>query len=270
VKIGVFDSGIGGITVLAELRKKFPWARFVYLGDTANVPYGTKSPAQVKKLSVECAKILSERQVHAAVIACNTASSLAFDEIQNQFGKTPVYGVLKPGVQAIMEAVGAKPKDPVLILATKATIRSQGYVKALKQIDPKLNILEQACPLLVPMIEEGWVDHPILHQTIEEYVRPHLAKHKTGVALLACTHYPWVLEAFQKALPKWKVIHSAEAVAWAMEHDQAFQDLRKNLVCDGAVRGPGVNAKEIGEVEWIFTDPEALPEFAKQAQARLS
>lgn len=258
MKIGVFDSGIGGMTVLAELRKKFPQAKFVYLGDTANVPYGTKSTAQVKKLSIGCAKILRERGVNAVVVACNTASSLAFEEIQNEFVDTPVYGVLKPGVQAAMQALHKAPKAPVLILATKATIRSQGYVNALKQQNPKLRILEQACPLLVPMIEEGWVNHNILHQTIREYVKPHLKKHKTGVALLACTHYPWVVSAFQKALPRWQVINSAKAVAWSMQKDSVFQALQKKVPSEA----PGI--------EWIFTDPDALPQFAMRARARLS
>ncbi len=190
MKIGVFDSGIGGITVLTELRKRFPTFKYVYLGDTAHVPYGTKSAAQIRRFSVNCARTLFEKEVDALVVACNTASAHALDAIKRVMGAIPVLGVVEPGVTAALDHVGKKDDDsPVLVLATRATVRSGAYGRLLrKALKGRRPVLEQECPLLVPMIEEGWIQHPILQDTIAEYVAPHVAAQKPGVALLGCTH----------------------------------------------------------------------------------
>jgi glutamate racemase len=268
MKIGVFDSGVGGLTVLAELRRKFPAAEFVYLGDTANVPYGTKSAAQIERLSRDGARKLKGKGVDVLVVACNTASSLALDAIRAEMAGVPVVGVVQPGAEAVLKALAPLTPSksetafgdfavPILVLATSATVRSQAYGKTLREILPPdqpgklpLPIIEQACPLLVPMIEEGWVDHPILHQTIREYVGAHAAGHGTGIALLGCTHYPWVQAAIEKALPGWRVINSAQAVAEA---------LAKQGVAAGAA-----DRKANPGVEWVFTDTHAVPAFARK------
>ncbi|MGZ3699347.1 MAG: glutamate racemase [Bdellovibrionota bacterium] len=263
MRIGVFDSGIGGVTVLTELRQHFPGVDYVYLGDTANLPYGTKSAAHVERLSMDCARHLKTRKIDALIVACNTASSLALDGIKEVMGSTPVLGVVEPGVDAALAALSEFSADggvmaPVLVLATRATVNSQAYGKILRA---KLDVtslpgrvpcpvIEQACPLLVPMIEEGWIDHPILHQTIAEYVSPHLRGQDPGVALLGCTHYPWIHAAFEKALPRWKVVNSASAVAQA-------------LATQG-IGGHKLREQGTGTVEWIFTDPDAVPAFARK------
>ncbi len=244
MKIGVFDSGVGGITVLAELVRRFPAADFVYLGDTANVPYGPKSSTQIERLSRDCAQQLKRKQVDAVVVACNTASSLALPAIREEMGKTPVFGVVRPGAQAVVEALQGQSK-PVLVLATHATVRSQAYGKILRDL-VTAGVTEQACPLLVPMIEEGWLDHPILHQTLREYLGPH--GKNAGVALLGCTHYPWIQPAIEKALPGWKVINSAQSVADTLE--------REGLIPRDSSRR--------GQIEWLFTDPYAVPAFAQR------
>jgi len=250
MRIGVFDSGVGGITVLTELRRQLRDSSFVYLGDTANVPYGPKSAQHVERLSVDCALRLKKEGVDAVVVACNTASALALPAIQKAVGKIPVHGVVEPGVQSVANAIallGSK-AAPVLVLATRATIRSRAYGTRLEALlGPQGHpIIEQACPLLVPMIEEGWIDHPILHQTIAEYVGQHVSEHAPGVALLGCTHYPWIRAAFERALPGWEVVDSAQAVAEALGREQ--------------FEGAGLRA---GRVEWIFTDPHAVPAFAR-------
>jgi glutamate racemase len=246
MKIGVFDSGVGGITVLSELRRRFPGLEYVYLGDTAHVPYGPKSPAQIERLSRDCARVLRGKGVEALVVACNTASSLALPAIREEMGAVPVFGVVQPGAQAALDAWSDG--SPVLVLATRATVNSQAYGQSIRGGNASVTVIEQACPLLVPMIEEGWIDHPILHQTIREYVESHARAHSAGVALLGCTHYPWIQDAIQKALPGWKVINSAQAIA---------ELLGKQGVVDRADRGRG-------KVEWIFTDPAAVPAFAKK------
>jgi glutamate racemase len=266
VKIGVFDSGVGGITVLVELRKRFPDAEYIYLGDTANLPYGTKSAAQIERLSRDCAKHLKGMDIDALVVACNTASAHALDAVREEMGSSPVLGVVRPGVEAVLGELqsGGLELDaittPILILATNATVRSEAYgrtIRNLLQADLPgrlpLPIIEQACPLLVPMIEEGWIDHPILEQTIQEYVGMHVKTYEPGIVLLGCTHYPWIQEAIEKALPKWKLINSAQAVADALEREGLF----KTKASRG---GKHVASK----VQWIFTDPLAVPAFARK------
>lgn len=251
MKIGVFDSGVGGITVLTELKLALPQAEFVYLGDTAHVPYGTKSPAQIERLSTDCARTLKQLKVDILVVACNTASSWALPAIRREMGSIPVMGVVEPGVEAAISALPATAAQavhtPILVLATRATVSSRAYGTQLKQRLPGATVIEQACPLLVPMIEEGWLDHAILHQTIQEYVGNHLQHAQTGIALLGCTHYPWIHQAFEKALPGWSVVNSAQAIAKALE---------RALISASLVNAPGT-------IQWIFTDPDAVPAFAK-------
>lgn len=264
LKIGVFDSGVGGITVLSELKQKMGFADYVYLGDTAHVPYGTKSPAQIEKLSIECALLLKQKNIDALVVACNTASSWALPAIRKVMAPIPVFGVVEPGVEAALNTLKSFSSEtetlPILVLATRATVRSQAYGKALRlhfdqlgveETRPNVLIIEKACPLLVPMIEEGWTDHSILHLTIAEYVKPYLSQFKAGIALLGCTHYPWIHSAFEQALPGWTVVNSAEAIVSAL---RVGGELTPTDTLDESKQ----------EIEWIFTDPEAVPEFARQ------
>ncbi|MFZ9595547.1 MAG: glutamate racemase [Bdellovibrionia bacterium] len=275
MRIGVFDSGIGGITVLSELQLRLKNTDFIYLGDTAHVPYGTKSPEQIEKLSLKCAQILKKKKIDALVVACNTASSLALGAIQRALDPIPVLGMVEPGVRSVTESLlnslgsdpseaasalnprhspsaAQKPQAPpsVLVLATRATVRSGAYGRALAQALPQARIFEQACPLLVPFIEEGWIDHPLLHETLRVYLEPYLS-HTPGIALLGCTHYPWIEPAFQKALPGWRIIHSARAVAQTLEKTQWLQ------------KPTSRPSQKPTSIEWIFTDPAAVSEFAQ-------
>ncbi len=256
IKIGVFDSGVGGITVLTELRNQFPKADYVYLGDTAHVPYGNKSETQIQKLSVDCAEQLKSLGVDVMLVACNSASSMALDEIREVMGEVPVLGMVEPGVNAVLEAIGSRNGVPVLILATRATVQSGVYARILRQRGAH-EIHEQACPLLVPMIEEGWIDHPILHQTIAAYVAPYL-RMPSGVALLGCTHYPWIQAAIEKALPGWIIVNSARAVTDALSNTSL-----------GELSEAG-GERTSGRMKWIFTDPLALPGFARELIRRMS
>ncbi len=264
MKIGVFDSGVGGMTVLSELQFRMPDLSFVYLGDTAHVPYGTKSAAQIEKLSIQCARRLQEKKIDVLVVACNTASSLALDALAREMHPVPVFGVVQPGIEAVLTSLEAllpiRGNDvPILVLATRATIRSHAYGKKLAGVVASPRIIEQACPLLVPMIEEGWTDHPLLHQTIHEYIHPYLKFEEPGVALLGCTHYPWIHRAFEQALPGWKVVNSARAIAESLERSEIFRKRKKvppEVSGSFHFRSP--------KIEWIFTDPEAVPDFAKK------
>jgi glutamate racemase len=151
--------------------------------------------------------------------------------------------VVEPGVTAALAAIAShEAGSPVLVLATKATVKSGLYGRLLRERHSV--VFEQACPLLVPMIEEGWTDHGVLHQTIEEYVGPYRRKHSGGVALLGCTHYPWIQAAVQRALPGWTVVNSAQAIAHVLQSSIRLQPSA----------GPA-------PVDWIFTDPDAIPGF---------
>jgi len=252
-RIGVFDSGVGGLTVLAALRARFPHLDYVYYGDTANLPYGTKSEAQVVRLSRACARSLRSEKVDLVVVACNTASALALDAIRQELGEVPVLGVVEPGVEAALEAVHSLGEDGnVLVLATRATVRSGAYTRALSARGVAV-ITEQACPLLVPLIEEDWCEHPVLALTLEEYVRDHRRLRPSGVALLGCTHYPWIFDAFVKALPGYKVVNSASAVAEGVA-------TRFRVATSESVG----RLKQTGQVTWMFSDPDAVPTFASQ------
>ena len=249
-KIGIFDSGVGGLTVLAALRKRFPELDYVYFGDTANLPYGTKSPAQIAKLSRESARLLMREQVDGVVIACNTASALGMEAVREELGGLPVLGVVEPGVDAVLRAKETLPSTaPVLILATRATVKSGAYLRGLKARGVQ-DVFEQACPLLVPLIEEDWTQHPVLDLTLEEYVRPVRDLGVPGVALLGCTHYPWILESFERALPGWTVVNSASAVAEAV----SLQILAPQTA----------RSARRGAVRWLFSDPDAVPSFASR------
>ena len=262
LKIGVFDSGVGGITVLSELKKNLNFSDFVYLGDTAHVPYGTKSPVQIEKLSLDCAKTMKNKKVDALVVACNTASSLALPAIQNEMGSIPVLGVVEPGataaLTALFEQADEKSRGPVLVLATRATVNSHAYLNRLKHLAPQVSVIEQSCPLLVPMIEEGWVDHPILYLTLNEYVQGHLVHALPGVALLGCTHYPWIQAAVVQAMPGWKVVNSARAVTDSLLQNPIIQNGLDSTLSQKS------SGHASGKIEWIFTDPDAVPAFARQ------
>jgi glutamate racemase len=270
VRIGVFDSGIGGVTVLNHLRATFAGHEFFYFGDTANVPYGTKSVAQIKELVKSAAVRIKDKNLDTLIIACNTASSLALFEFKEVLSTIPVIGVVEAGVESVLQSIrknteaneqvvresarlSAKDSDapPILILGTRATIKSKIYSSLLHD----LKVYEQACPLLVPMIEEGWVDHPVLHQTIQEYVKNYRSE-KPGVALLACTHYPWIKDAIASALPGWKIIDSAQAIANRLKRDFVMREHPQDPLSYAAI-----NFSVDAPVTWFFSDPESVAPF---------
>lgn len=196
--IGVFDSGFGGLTVLRELLQLIPNARFIYLGDTARLPYGAKSQATVARYAVSSTKFLLCRGADLLVIACNTATALAINEIRSIAGPVPVVGVIAPGAAA---ALAAAPAGHVLVLATAATVQSGAYTQALHSLG--LNTYEKACPLFVPLVEEGWIDHPVTAEVARIYLTEALAAApQSSALLLGCTHYPLLKPLLEKELAR--------------------------------------------------------------------
>ena len=207
--IGVFDSGLGGLTVAAALRKSLPNENIIYIGDTARVPYGDKSPANIIRFGMEDASFLVSKGVKLIVIACNTVSAIALSEIRAKFAKVPVIGVLDAGVRACLRA---KPKY-VAVIGTRATVSSDAYRREIHAVNPEINIRTIACPLFVPIVEEGLADSEICRLTIDFYLNS-LKKETPDMLLLACTHYPLLKKSLQSYLrKKVRIIDSAEACA---------------------------------------------------------
>lgn len=182
--IGVFDSGIGGLTVYRALKLRMPRERVIYLGDTARLPYGSKSKATIIRFSEENANLLLGHQVKMIVVACNSSSSYAMPSLQAKLD-VPVIGVIEPGA----EAAAVASSERVGVIGTSATIMSGAYEAAIRRRNPKLNIISRDCPLFVPLVEEGWRDHPVTRLVVEEYLLP-LREQGIDSLVLGCTHYP--------------------------------------------------------------------------------
>jgi glutamate racemase len=209
--IGIFDSGVGGLTVLQALRKRLPNQDYLYLGDTARLPYGSKSETTIRRYALRAAQHLFRHDIRLLVVACNTASAHALPALA-EISPVPVVGVVEPGVRAAL-ASGAR---KVAIIGTEGTIRSSAYQKALHRLAPEVSVSAAPCPLFVPLAEEGWGDHPITDQVAEVYLRPLLDAGLEAI-ILGCTHYPLLKPSIGRvAGPGVTLIDSAAAVTDAV------------------------------------------------------
>ena len=195
--IGVFDSGVGGLTVVKQLLKKFPWESIVYFGDTARIPYGTKSEEIVRRYALEDSIFLLDKNVKVVVVACNTASAIAVSMLK-EILSVPVIGVIEPGAKA---AVRYTKNQKIGVIGTAATIRSNSYTKEILALQPEAQIIPQACPLFVPLVEEGWIDDETTYLVAERYLQG-LRLNKIDTLILGCTHYPLLRNAIQKTVGK--------------------------------------------------------------------
>ena len=207
--IGVFDSGIGGLTVVHELIRQLPHESIVYFGDTARVPYGPKSPDTVRRYSREIAAYLTEQGVKAIVVACNTATAHALGTLRSEL-TLPVVGVVEPGARA---AVAATRTGRIGVIGTVGTIKSGAYERAICALSPTAQVVARACPLFVPLVEEGWVDHEATRLVAETYLEP-LVKANVDTLVLGCTHYPLLKPLLRQVMgPDIRLIDSAEETA---------------------------------------------------------
>ncbi len=204
--IGVFDSGVGGLTVVSALMRRLPRESILYLGDTARLPYGDKSPRTVRRYTRRNVDFLLARGVKAVVVACNTASALALEDLDYPL---PIWGVVEPGAAAAVAATRGR----VGVIATESTIRSDAYGRAIRRLDSVIEVASKACPLFVPLVEEGWSDDPISRQIAERYLTPLL---ETGIdtLVLGCTHYPLLKPVLQQVAGEGvRLVDSAETAA---------------------------------------------------------
>ena len=208
--IGVFDSGFGGLTVLRELRKALPAADYLYFGDTAHLPYGAKSVRTVAKYAISAAHFLEEHGIEMLVVACNTATALAFEDIRSAV-KVPVVGVIEPGAE---RAAAISKTRRVVVAATEATVASHAYQRALQQRG--MQATEKACPLFVPLVEEGWVEHRVTEEVAHIYMDQVFqdGARDADVLVLGCTHYPLIRPLLRRVVPQSvEIVDSAEATA---------------------------------------------------------
>ncbi len=192
--IGIFDSGLGGLTVLKVLAEKFPHESFTYLGDIARLPYGNKSPETIKRYGLQTLEYLKKQNVKALIIACNSASTVFLGE--NEFEGIPLLNVIEPGSAAALKVASDK---KIAVLGTSATIRSGAYTRTLHNLSQDVEVIEQACPLFVPLVEEGFVNDPITELVIEKYLKD-IMKQKIKTLILGCTHYPVLKEDLRKVV----------------------------------------------------------------------
>jgi len=232
--IGVFDSGMGGLTVLSALRQVLPSENFIYLGDMARLPYGTKSPATVQQYATQMTRILVEKEIKVLVIACNTATTAAQEHLQKLYPDILVVGVVQPGAK---EAVRASKQGHILVLATETTIASCAYHRAIQQYSPEASIEGRACSMLVSLAEEGIVDHEITRLTMQYYLQD---TKPYDTVLLGCTHFPVFEPLLAKMIPHIKIVDSALATA--------------EMVLDELIQKQLLNTQDKGQTSYLVTD----------------
>jgi glutamate racemase len=223
--IGVFDSGVGGLTVLRAIERKLPMESLIYLGDTARIPYGIRSEETVRRYALEDADFIYSRGVKAIVIACNTASALAADLLRSRYS-IPVLGVIGPGARRAAELTR---NGRLGVIATEATIASRAYERRILAHNPGLEIISRACPLFVPLAEEGWVNHPVTRMVAEEYLSE-LKSSGVDTLVLGCTHYPLLRPVIEQVMGDGVAcVDSGEAVA----EELANLLEAKGMICAG-------------------------------------
>jgi glutamate racemase len=252
--VGVFDSGVGGLTVLKAIRSELPFENLVYLGDTARLPYGTKSPASIARYAVQATAKLQEQGIKLLVVACNTASAVALDILRKQMSPMPVIGVVSPGADA---AVHARPHAAHLVLATEATVRLEAYRQAIAARDPRAIVREHACEMLVSLAEEGWDDGDIAISIVRRYLDEATADgFEAETIILGCTHFPLLKSTIRAvAGSEMVIIDSAGTTAAAVQASltdagelraAGEPGITRFLATDGATRFARVGSHFLG------------------------
>lgn len=254
---------MGGLTVYRALHERLPSERYIYLGDTARVPYGTKSLSTVERYAIENARFLESRGMKLLVVACNTASALALPAIRRSVS-VPVVGMIEPGAAAaVRESAGGR----VGIIATESTIKSGAYSRAVAALAPELKVTERACPLFVSLAEEGWAESQVARAVAEEYLKE-LREKKVSAVVLGCTHYPILRRVIQETLGAGvKLIDSGEAAAAAVESSIEKEDLRRTATQElRDLREAGAHARFLCDDLDHFYVTDAAERFAHVAE----
>jgi len=251
--IGVFDSGVGGLTVFRAMQRALPGERLIYLGDTARVPYGTKSVDTVMRYSLEATRFLLQQQVKMIVVACNSASSVAIDRVESAAG-VPVLGVIEPGARRGAEQ---STSGRIGIIGTRATVGSGAYEKAVRRIKPGAQVTSRPCPLFVPLAEEGWTDDEIARAVAERYLSP-FRRAEVDTLVLGCTHYPLLHDVIAQVMGAGvALVDSAESIA---------AEVQRRLRDDACLIGEGSGAD--GHRFYVTDVPEPFQAVAERFLGR--
>lgn len=246
--IGVFDSGIGGLTVVKRLSSTLPNESIIYFGDTARVPYGSKSNSTVIEYSIQDTKFLLQKNIKALVVACNTASSIAIPDLKKMFD-IPIIGMIEPGSRMALKKSQSK---KIGVIGTRATVSNLAYSKEIKKINSSAQVIEKPCPLFVPLAEEGWINHKATYEVAEEYLKE-LREEKIDTLVLGCTHYPILSEVIRKVIGS-KVtlidsgIASSEVIKSELEKLDLLSDSKKTGVQEYYVSDIPAKFKEVAEL----------------------
>jgi glutamate racemase len=256
--IGIFDSGVGGLTVYRALHEHLPNERFVYLGDTARVPYGTKSLATVERYAVENAQFLAARGIKLLVVACNTASALALPAIRRALN-IEVVGVIGPGSRAAVADSRTSKGKRIGVIATESTVNSGAYTQAIKKADPNATVIERACPLFVPLAEEGWADADVAGTVAETYLKD--LRSSIDTLVLGCTHYPILRNVIHETVGEQvELIDSGEATAIEVK------SLLKEKALARSTPGTGALERHLCDDLDHFYVTDAAERFARVAE----
>jgi glutamate racemase len=231
--IGVFDSGVGGLTVLNALKRRWPGENFIYLADTARLPYGSKSLHSIHQYCEQNVRFLEKYRVKAVVVACNSASTAILESPLKT--SLPILNVVAPGARKAVEVSKSK---RIGVLGTRATVRSEAYAHSIRKLAPEAHVVQQACPLWVPLVEEGWIDDPITNLIVFRYINS-LAREQVDTLILGCTHYPALKKSIQKAVGA-----GIELVDSSMG---LIEDLEKLKICNE-------DSSSVGRVQMLCTD----------------
>jgi len=234
--IGLFDSGVGGLTVLAALRKRLLQENYCYLGDTARLPYGTKSSGTIVRYALQATEKLVERRIKFLVVACNTATAAALPELRTAYAPLPVVGVVEPGARAACAVISdkrGKEGKPgggrIIVMATESTIRGAAYTKAIHALEPEAEVIGVSCSLFVSLAEEGWMDGPIAEGITRRYLAPALAPERPDCIVLGCTHFPPLAKAIAAVAGKdVALVDSAATTAEAVEQELKDRNLLRS------------------------------------------
>ena len=246
--IGIFDSGVGGLTVMREVVKQLPNEKIVYFGDTARVPYGSKSAKTIIHFSEQIIRFLKTKEVKAIVIACNTASALSLDAVRDEFD-IPIIGVVVPGARA---AVSMSENKKVGVIGTEATVLSGMYTKVIHSMEPDMQVKEKACPLFVPLVEEGLRDHKVMGEIIEYYLES-LKESDIDSIILGCTHYPLIRHSISRYL--------GESIKIVNPAYEAAKDL-KNLLEEKDIANDGTKTEGLQYQFYVSDEAEKFRNFA--------
>jgi len=251
--IGVFDSGVGGLTIVPSLLKRLPNERLIYFGDTARTPYGSKAVSTIKKFTEEIVDFLLEKKVKMIAIACNTVTSACLEELQVKYPDIPMVGVIEPAVKKIIKNFKADAK--IGIIGTKVTINNNAYSNAIQKYNSGFTVYEKACPIFVPLIEEGLMDNEITDLAVKHYLEEFDQERKIDALVLGCTHYPLIKKTISRTLPGVEIIDPSYEMVCGIEKTLKENDLlADNPKTDNIIYASDLSPNFTNMINSIFKD----------------